>query len=96
MPDDAPLVDKTTLTEKPGTAPTPICTIMSDGSVRVTGAQVHAVDLLRVLLQALAGLTERCVTRGMESERLLLRIRDRYAGLDEETEQALSALFPTR
>jgi len=87
--------EKATLVPKPGATPVPLCTVMSDGSMKINGA-VSAVELARVLLQAVAGLTERVMQRGIESDRLLLTIRQRYDGLDEETEQALNHLFPVR
>ena len=88
--------DKTHLTPKAGAQPIPICTVMSDGSLKVQAPQIPLVELNRILLGAAGILTERTVQRAAAMERVLSSINQRFDGFDADTEQAIAAALGPR
>jgi hypothetical protein len=88
--------DKTHLTPKEQVQPIPVCTVMSDGSLKVQASQIPLVDLSRLLLSAAGVLTERTVQRAAAMERVLVSISQRFDGFDAETEKAIATVLGAR
>ena len=74
-------------------SPTPLCTMMSDGSLSINAAQIDPLELQRMLLSAAAQVSAEIYQRSMVAERMLSRIAQRFEGFDQETQQALEQLL---
>jgi hypothetical protein len=88
--------DKVHLTPKVEAQPIPVCTVMSDGSLKVQAAQIPLVELNRLLLSAAGILTERTVQRAASMERVLASVQRRFDGFDAETETAIATVLGAR
>jgi hypothetical protein len=88
--------EKITLTPKPGAQPIPLCTVMSDGQVKVQAPQIPLVELNSALLQASSIITDRLVQRAAAMERVIRSVHMRFDGFDPETEQAIAAVLGSR
>jgi hypothetical protein len=89
MLDDTEAVEKPTLTPRPKIEPTPICTLMSDGSLKfLNDAPMNPIDLQRMLLSAAAVITARIAQHAALATNTLAAIRQDFQ-LNEETEHAI-------
>jgi hypothetical protein len=73
--------------------PIPLCTVMSDGSIKVQSPQTPLVDLNRTLLYASATLTERTVQRAAAMEQVIVSVQRRFDGFDDQTTHAMAAVL---
>jgi hypothetical protein len=91
MLDDTEAAEKPTLTPRPAPpVPTPICTLMSDRSLKLEpGAATNLMELQSLLLSAAAMLTLDVVRRAQTSEQLLFSIQAKFA-LDPEIDLAIN------
>jgi hypothetical protein len=83
---------KQTLTER---RPTPVCTLMNDGSVQVEQDQIPLLTLQRMLLGAASNITASAVQRAANMERTLAMVQARFA-LPEDAERAIAAALATQ
>jgi hypothetical protein len=81
--------EKVTLTSRPEVKPTPICTVMTDGSLKIEQSNISPLDLQRLLLSSAAHVTAQVLQRSMQGDRILAVISQRFEGFDEETEAAM-------
>jgi hypothetical protein len=84
---------KITLTPKARAQPIPICTVMSDGQVKVPDPQMPLSELNRMLLTASGLITERLLQRAGAMEQVIRSIGQRFDGFDPETETAIAAVL---
>lgn len=85
--------EKISLTPKPGAQPIPLCTVMSDGQVKVQAPQIPLVELNQALLTASNIITGRLVQRAAAMERVIRSLQQRFDGFDPETEQLMIAVL---
>jgi hypothetical protein len=85
--------EKQPLVEKSGATPMPVCTLLSDGSLRVEGSRVGLVELHRMLLMHASAIAERTVQRAAAMEQVLARIEQRFSGFDADTARALASVL---
>ena len=85
--------DKITLTQRPEPQVVPVCTVLSDGTVRVEGQSMSPLDLQRLLMAAAVAITHASMQRVVSLERMLLLIRQRFDGFDRDTLAALDTVF---
>jgi hypothetical protein len=96
MLDDTDTPEKATLTPRT-VEPTPVCTLMSDRSLKLEpGVQTNAIELQNLLLSAAGTIAAGIVMRAMNAERVLASIEKRFTGLDVETEQAIDRVLRDR
>lgn len=94
MLDDTEKPDRPTLTPKIKAEPQPLCTVMTDCSIRFeSDLRVTPLDLQRMLLSAAANVTAQVMQRSMLSERLLAKISAGFDGLDDETQRAINTVL---
>ena len=94
-PLDPPPPDKVTLTPKDLPKPTPVVTVLSDGTIRMDARDVGLGQVYGLLMNGAAGITAHTINKAMRLERMLITIRDRFDGWDEETLEAINrALAP--
>jgi hypothetical protein len=84
---------KISLTPKPGAQAIPLCTVMSDGQVKVQAPQIPLIELNGALLTASGIITERLVQRAAAMERVIRSLQQRFDGFDPETEQMMIAVL---
>jgi hypothetical protein len=87
---------KTTLTQRKP-EPAPVCTVFSDGAIRVeSNTGLSLVELQRLLLASALSITDRTVQRGAAMERVLMLIQSRYDGFDPEVEHSIATVLGQR
>jgi hypothetical protein len=87
---------RTKLTPRPA-EPIQVCSLFSDGGIRVEqGSGLSLIELQRILFTAALSITDRTIQRGAAMERVLAGIHARYEGLDAETEQAIATVLGQR
>lgn len=77
--------DRATVSPRPEAQPVPVCTIMSDGTFRVEAQGIGFMDLYRLIEQAGLNMVDRAIGRAAAMESVLVRIKTRYQGFDDET-----------
>jgi hypothetical protein len=77
--------------------PTPVCTLFSDGGIRVeNGVGLTLIELQRLMLASVLSISDRTVQRGAAMERVLAGIQQRFDGFDPETEDAIATVLGQR
>ena len=93
MLDDTDAPEKPILTPKQ-IDPIPVCTLMSDRSLKLEpGTQTNVLELQGLLLSAAASLATDVVRRAVTAEQMLASIKHRYDGLDPETAAAIDRVL---
>jgi hypothetical protein len=88
--------EKLTLTPRQA-EPTPVCTLFSDGGIRVEqGTGLSLMELQRLMLASVLSISDRTVQRAVAMERVISMIQERYDGFDPETEQAIGTVLGQR